>query len=241
MNDIKIIMLSAYTSRSQAYIQAMINAGISLDTIISFGQEKNQLPGQINDNFECQNLGSIFIPDLSIPLSHSITSLGCHEVKLNVTDINDKSVYLAVKKENPDYVIFSGYGGQLVGEELLNLEIPFLHMHSGWLPEYRGSTTIYYSILNGEELGVSAIILKSMIDQGNIIKRKKYPLPTNNLNIDYIYDSAIRADLLIDLLKELIEHKQLPELILQKEEDGSDYYVIHPLLKHIAILSHEDN
>lgn len=30
---------------------------------------------------------------------------------------------------------------------LLSWAFPLLHIHSGWLPDYRGSTTSYYSLL----------------------------------------------------------------------------------------------
>ena len=93
----------------------------------------------------------------------------------------------------------------MVPEEMLGLGIPFLHIHSGWLPEYRGSTTVYYSLLNDGDCGVTAILLKPEIDNGDIVARKKYPAPAYGVDIDHLYDNAIRADLLSEVLAELDE------------------------------------
>ena len=58
--------------------------------------------------------------------------------------------------------------------------------------------------------------------------------------MDYIYDSAIRSDLLIETLKIYKENGFFPEFFSQ-EGKGKTYYVIHPLLKHIAMLKREVN
>ena len=136
-------------------------------------------------------------------------------------------------------VIYSGFGGQIVSDKLLDFGIPFLHVHSGWLPEYRGSTTIYYSLLQDFECGVSAILMDKNIDDGPIIKRRIYPPPPKGMNIDYLYDNAIRANLLIEALESWLVDGCFSDGTQQTEEDASTYYVIHPLLKHIALLALE--
>ena len=122
-----------------------------------------------------------------------------------------------------------------MNEKLLSLA-PFLHIHCGWLPDYRGSTTIYYSILKEKMCGVSAILLNEGIDTGKIVAKEKYPIPPKDMNIDYVYDSIIRADLLVKVLKS--REKWVP---VRQSENGTTYYVIHPILKHLAYVKVEKN
>ena len=53
-------------------------------------------------------------------------------------------------------------------------------------------------------------------------------------DFDHIYDAAIRARLLVEVLNLIIENQ------IEFEEnnliDGDTFYVIHPVLKHIAIM-----
>ena len=54
--------------------------------------------------------------------------------------------------------------------------------------------------------------------------------------IDDIYDSHIRSETLIELLnKKILESKN--KIRKQNPSEGETYYIIHPVLKHIAILS----
>ena len=151
--------------------------------------------------------------------------------------MNDPAILAAVGSAAADLVIYSGYGGQLVGGELLALGPPFLHAHSGWLPDYRGSTTIYYSLLAGEGCGVSVIELVPAIDQGPIVARRRYPAPPVGVDIDYFYDSAIRADLMAEVVAQWQRDGRLDRV--ETQGGGADYYVVHPLLKHLALLSLE--
>ena len=120
---------------------------------------------------------------------------------------------------------------------MLLCETRFIHAHAGWLPEYRGSTTIYYSLIDRNDCAVSVIELKPKIDTGDILARKRYSAPIPGIDIDYIYDNQIRADLLSETLRSYWENKEFDMIISQNEEKSTTYYVIHPLLKHLAILS----
>lgn len=152
-------------------------------------------------------------------------------------DVNDDAVFGQIVKAQPKLIIYSGYGGQIVGSKILDTNIPVLHIHGGFLPDYKGSTTIYYSLLKDHECGASAILLSSKIDSGVIVKRKKYPAPRPSTDVDYVHDNGIRADLLVDVLEEWQKRGSFSETIKQDENSGTMYYVIHPVLKHLAILS----
>ena len=99
------------------------------------------------------------------------------------------------------------------------------------MPEYKGRTTFYYSILKREDFNVTSLILNPNIDSGTILIRKKFNLP-KNIDIDYIYDPYTRSQVLIETIKKfpLLKKKNHNRI-----KDVNHYYVIHPVLKHIAL------
>lgn len=232
------IILAAQTPRSNAYVQAMAQKGINIKAAVVFGESSTTKPGQTtyvpDRNWPD---APVFLPDLSVPLHEALDQV-CEKVSyVTASHINDSAISEKFEELSPKLVIYSGYGAQIVGEPLLDTGIPFLHLHAGWLPDFRGSTTTYYHLLATGDCGVSAILFKKDIDTGPILARKKFPKPPRHMDIDYLYDSAIRADLLVDVLKHYGTHAELPEVTTQDPEDGDTYYVIHPVLKHIAIHS----
>ena len=60
--------------------------------------------------------------------------------------INSKLVVKKIIKSKFNNFIYSGYPGEIVKKFMLNKK-KFIHFHPGKLPEFKGSTTIFYSIL----------------------------------------------------------------------------------------------
>ena len=236
-----LLLLAGNTARSQAYAQGMATTGYMPENVIIYGPEKVNLPGQV-DRVDSQRVGlDLFTPDLNIPLKETCKKNRWPINILSCSNINDEEIVIAIKNIAPLLIVYSGYGGQLVGNRLLDLGIPFVHIYSGWLPGYRGSTTLYYSWIKENKCGASAIILSPVIDMGPIIARKRYPPPTIGIDPDYIYDSSIRTDLLLKVLRYYSENGRLPEPVEQSESaKDKTYYVIHPVLKHLARLSNEE-
>jgi len=229
----KVVMLAANTVRSQAYAQALAHAEISVENVVLFGEDL--IPKRMSFEYSAEKIG-VFYPDLTIPLENTLGEISSQVIVVEEVNVNSQVVVSAIAALNADLIIYSGYGGQLVGSDMLNLNVPLLHMHAGWLPDYRGSTTIYYSLLNDHSCGVSAIFLDEKIDSGAIVARKKYPAPSLGIDIDYVYDNAIRADLLVDVVSQYRLDGEVSTLE-QEGSDGEVYYVIHPVLKHIAMLA----
>ena len=105
-----------------------------------------------------------------------------------------------------------------------------IHNHSGKIPEFKGSTTIYYSLLKEKKIYCSTIILNNKIDEGKILFIKKYPIPKNIMLIDNKYDDYIRSNNLILFMKSF---KKL-NVRSKKKSNLQPYYVIHPLLRSIV-------
>jgi methionyl-tRNA formyltransferase len=229
-----VMLLAAPTSRSQAYLQALVTHDLHPERVVLMGDGLSQSCGRALDARAWNGIG---LPDLGESLEATCARAAIPFTMCTTEDVNDERVTAAIGTAAPRLVIYSGYGGQIVGNRVLDCGPRFLHLHSGWLPEYRGSTTIYYALLNGEDPGVTAILLDRDIDTGPIVARRRYPRPPVGLDIDNVYDAAIRADLLVRVMSDYREAGGLRQQESQRPEEGSTYYVIHPVLKHLAILS----
>ena len=77
-------------------------------------------------------------------------------------------------------------------------------------------------------------VMDEKLDAGKIIHQKSFSKPSH-IFIDDIFDAHIRSDTMIDVLKGSL---LLNENFLKQDPDaGETYFIIHPVLKHIAILS----
>jgi methionyl-tRNA formyltransferase len=229
-----VLLIAAHSARSQAYVQTLTSHGLAPAHALLLG-EAAPTSGETTE--PAQYLHGVLLPDLGIPLTISLSNAGVPISSLATRDINAPETLEKVRSLAPQLIIFSGYGGQLVGAPLIALGIPLVHIHSGWLPDYRGSTTAYYSLLEEGRCAASAIILDTQIDTGPVLARKHYPAPARGTDIDRRYDSAIRADLLREVLSQYQALGRLEIEMQQHLNEGNTYYVIHPLLKHLALLS----
>ena len=237
MNLSGILLLTAFTNRSQAYAQALASARLSPEKVILFGSPRTAKPLDQGRTNGVEEIEGLFLPDLDEPLEATVARAGWDVQHCSAKDINDPAISRLLIDLKPRLVIYSGYGGQLVDAAVLDLGFDFLHLHGGWLPDYRGSTTVYYSWLKEGRCGVSALILDKEIDSGPIVARRRYPLPPRGMDVDRYYDNMIRADLLVDVLRDFAALGTLPRI--PNEGGGLTYYVIHPVLKHLALLSLE--
>lgn len=240
--NMKILLLAGNTLRSRAYAQQLSRIEhIQVHGLfLGFEQHKCLVPSL---NFETKRFllaNTYFIPDLREPLQSTFENQGWDFNSMDTSDVNSMAVINEIEDINPELVIFSGYGGQILKEKHFNSHLPYLHMHPGYLPLERGSTTIYYSILNNKKCSVTAFFMTEQIDAGKIIIRKQYSNPSKGINIDYWYDNVIRADCLYEAINILVNKKY--SLIQPDNLDVSEeFFIIHPVLKHLALLISENN
>lgn len=169
------------------------------------------------------------------PLMPWVRRLGINYELAGSRDINSPDVVRAVSQSSPSVLIYSGYGGQLLQEEILATGKQFLHVHGGFLPDFKGSTTQYYHLLEEGSLGASSLFLTAKIDSGPVISRRRFPAPSDRSEIDHRFDNAARARVLVETLKSH-QHRGQWKFEVPDNRGGSVYYVIHPVLKHLAIL-----
>ena len=135
-------------------------------------------------------------------------------------------------------MIYSGYGGYILKPHLFQLGRKYIHVHAGILPEYRGSTTVYYSYLQDRMFGATAIFLSEGIDEGEIIVCDTFAVPKEAVDIDYIYEPYMRSRVLIKAIKKYLSDGAF--ISGRQNADGAEtYFIIHPVLKHIAMLGIE--
>lgn len=237
LNDVG--MVAGETYRSQYYLQYMLwHEMMPAHILILRSPERGRLPGQ-TDRCETDSAAggehTHFIFDVEQTLYDTIQAHGIPFTTVNNQDINASDVIAAVCEMTQSVLIYSGYGGGILRRSILNSGKRFLHAHGGYLPDYKGSTTNYYSIIDENSCGASTIFLSEAIDCGPILHRKKVPAPSDKTKVDYEFDSRLRAEVMVATLQMYHQNGAWPDTGINNH-GGHTYYIIHPLLKHIAIL-----
>lgn len=241
-----VAMLAANTSRSRAYLQALVRHDLLPSMVLLLPAPSNRLlPGQSDVSparpksapAHCEDdLWSEADFDATEPLVETLERAGILARTLNRNDINAPDVIAEIAACRETVFIYSGYGGTLLGPELLATGKRFLHVHGGYLPDFKGSTTNYYSLLVDDTLGASSLFLSSEIDSGPVLRRSKFPPPPDRRAIDHVFDAAARSKVLVETLRDYAVSGEW-RFALTENVGGRTYFIIHPVLKHIAVLS----
>ncbi|MDY0307057.1 hypothetical protein [Desulfovibrio sp.] len=232
-----LVFLAADTARSRAYAQAMLQSGFLPGHALLLRDPAGAAgPGTIPagaraDGGEAEGLR--FAPEE--PVAETLARAGVEISEVPSTDVNGPTVMEAVAARPEPYVLFSGPGGVILRAGILGLGKRFLHVHGGWLPDYKGSTTNYYSLLEEDMCGASAILMTEAVDCGPVLARRRFPRPERPEALDYVYDSLFRARVLVDVLERLAEEGNL-DFRVADNAGGRVFYIMHPVLRHVAIL-----
>lgn len=235
----KILILAGNTIRSNTYSQYLASNSYKVEGLFyGFNQKKYEVPKLNNKTKHFFKNNDLMIPDLDLGIEKVFYNNSWSYCQIEQYDVNSIEIINKIKLLEPDLVIFSGYGGQILKKEHFDLNIPYLHMHPGDIPTEKGSTTIYYSILKRRSCTVTAFLMNEQIDSGDIILKSNYIIPEKNVDIDQYYDNIVRANCLIEALDSLIKKKEINKFLVN--ENNLEYYIIHPVLKNISILSLEN-
>lgn len=224
MND--FLFFASDSCRSRAYIDLMLSSGLrpSMVFLINIASvaEKSDQTYEHTELF-CN----------TIPLSEQLDQYRIPYKTFNIDKLNNENLLLSLKDAPQNHVIFS-IAGRILRKEFFNFNKKYIHVHPGRLPYFRGSTPMYYTMLKEESLVASAIFLEKEIDTGPLIAECAYPIPHDVSIIDTVYDPWMRADLLVKILLEYNINGKFSTLP-QSNDQGETYYVIHPVLKCLAI------
>lgn len=223
-----LAFICAKNSRSIAYLHFLEKFNLLPSTIISIDVKK-----QYRNIKPIRN--KYFKFNLDIKKFSKKNNINFFRIKKSM--INDSKYYNIIKSLKEKYIIYAANYGDILKKKYFLLNKKFIHIHPGKLPRYKGSTTYYYEILEKNSISFSAIFQNSKIDEGRIIKLRQYKInQLEKSNLDHIFDPYLRSKLLIDVMMEFKKKGYLSSRP-QTKSGKYIYYVIHPLLKHIAILS----
>ena len=218
--------------RSRAYAQVLTENGLFPRVVIKLGDEIAPEIFSKYPSFSLPYSTTEFSPKISV--ESSFEKFGREIESISIDNVNSIEFIEMLKKFDCKYLIYSGKAGTIIKTDVLHACEGVLHVHGGYLPEYRGSTTFYYSILDKLEIGASAIFLNSEIDEGSIIYKQTYS-PSKGVDVDYIQDPVVRADVLLGALNILMENDADTVVVPQDKMKGNTYRVIHPVLKSLAL------
>lgn len=145
-------------------------------------------------------------------------------------NINSINVVKCLIKSKIKNIIYSGYPGKIVKNKNILKEKNLIHSHPGFLPYYKGSTTIYYSILNEKKIYCTTFVMNEKIDSGKILLIKRYKIPRKIYSIDSDYDNEIRSINICNVIKKI----NLIKKRSQHVTNSLPYYIIHPVLRSIV-------
>jgi methionyl-tRNA formyltransferase len=237
-------MLLINNNRSKAYLQNLIKNGLIPAKIILLNDKNIDLPEHTeNDKIISKDTNQKFIrklDDLDISFDekeHVLSTIEKNNINyivIDTLDINAVEVVEEVSKISTEYIVYSGPGGTILRKDILSKGKKFIHVHPGWLPKYRGSTTIYYSMLINSEVGASVILFEEGIDEGPILYKKIYKIKEKGIDFDYVLDPLVRAKTLVEFFKQ----KNINLTIQEKCKNANTFYIVHPFIKHASILKY---
>lgn len=240
----EVLLLCGDTYRAKSYLQVLPRIdGINLSAIVygtKQGATKRDVSIELDkDTLTYMNTLGVDTPSLGISIEELLNQFDIEHTFVHDRDVNSEKIISQLRQSSAPWVIFAGYGGQILSSNHFTTTKKYIHCHPGWLPKERGSTTLYYSILKGANLSVTAFFMTAEIDKGEMIIRQSYPLPTNIVDIDRYVDNYLRADTLKKAMILIQTTKSFFKPTAQEYDE--EYFIIHPLLKHIALLSLSDS
>ena len=198
-------LILANTRKSEAYFDDLKKNNLPIEKIIFYSKIKN----------------SKFLKKLDIyPYKNSIKF-----VKTNL--VNSKIVEKEILKIKSTYILYSGYDAEIINNQNI-LKKNLIHCHPGLLPKYKGSTILYYSIIENNKIYVSVFKMSKIIDQGKVLFTSKFNLPPKIIDLEKDFDNSIRAKALILFLKS----KKI-QIKKQKSKYLNFYYIAHPIIRNI--------
>ena len=201
-----INLILSETSRSLVYLDQIIKNNIKINRIILYSKKKGKVFKFIKKN----------------KLYKLLIYYKSNNINLNKISKN-------LKSDRTFTNIICAYAGEIVKSRSL-LKKKLLHCHPGDLPKFKGSTTIYYSIILKKKICVTIFLMNELIDGGKTVYKKYFDNPKNLKDIEGNFDNKIRALTLIEYLKnkKKIKYHDLKFTNLP-------YYIAHPIIRQLVL------
>lgn len=152
---------------------------------------------------------------------------------INVADLTSPESLNTLRGLKPDLFIHAGAG--ILRAPLLAIpRLGTINAHMGLLPRYRGMNVAEWSVLERQDTGCTVHLLDPGIDTGDIIATRRVD------SSDCASIAALRAKMdraQLDFLAEAVTNisvmGKLPVHRAQAEQDGRQYFTMHPDLKAV--------
>ena len=153
----------------------------------------------------------------------------CNKIYYFKEKIANQNIKNKITEKKIKNIIISPSDGEILNYRFLkNLNI--FHCHPGKLPDFKGSCTIYYSILETKKIYCSVLMMNEKIDEGKIIFLQKQKKPNWKKTYYAKYDYTIRAKTLVNFIKR--KNKNTHSI---KQDFKLPYYIPHPVIRTLAI------
>ena len=226
-----VTLLAADTARARAYLDLLVANGLSPSRAIVVELASASAAGAATQP------RSTPLFDNTTPLVDALERAAIPTTRLVVDRFEDESVLRALERGGTDIVVVAGPPGVLLARPFFGVAgARYLHVHPGRLPAYRGSTQMYYELLAEGRLTATALFLDEGIDTGSIVATRGFERPADLTTIDHAFDPWMRAVVLRDVLRA----RAAGDVVVgrpQASDKGRTYFVIHPVLRHVALLS----
>ncbi|AQY51993.1 formyl transferase domain-containing protein [Listeria weihenstephanensis FSL R9-0317] len=146
-----------------------------------------------------------------------------------VGSINDEETIAAIQLETPDLILVCGT--RIISQQVLEAtEAPFVNIHAGITPYYRGSHGGYWALVKKDKrnCGVTLHYIDTGIDTGSIIAQAKISVTPKDNFVTYPYLQLAKG---IQLLERFLSENKMETItpkIADKDRKGEVFY--HPTL-----------
>ena len=245
----RFALLCNDSPRSRCYIQNLCKSNIKpCSVILMLGGESDDLAfspqaddARTTNGIDFGRPDVEFNPSISVSVTASYYGLELKIVR-DVNSTNSRILLDSLARLDFDFYVLSGWSGDILAKETLARLGRVLHVHSGRVPDYKGSTTTYYSLLEEDMVAASAFFMTEGIDEGESIGSGCFKFIGSAKKMDHVFDPLIRAAVLIDTVRRLNSDESV--LVAQGYSRPlpsyyGNYFVIHPLLKKLCFLTYD--
>ena len=181
----KRAVVFAYHDVGVTCLQALIDAGMQIDLVITHADDPNERIWFGSVRKLCEQRG---LPCVIVQQSELLNLLP------------------KIKAIAPDYLFSFYYRFMLPTELLETASIAALNMHGSLLPKYRGRAPVNWAVLHGEtETGATLHLMEAKPDAGDIVEQVAVPIEIHETGKE-IFDKVSDA-------AKLVMEKVLPQLM----------------------------
>lgn len=150
-----------------------------------------------------------------------------------VKNHNDKRCIRILERLKPDLILL--WGTAIIRKKILDIpRIGTLNSHYAILPKIRGMNATEWSILMGEETGITIHFVSPGVDLGDILYINRFEIEKgDSLESIRLKCQKATSSAFVKVVQDIKEDKLIP--IKQREDDGKQYFVMNAFLKRILI------